>query len=198
MMKPAGSPPTAAGSIPPLRVVLAGAAAADAAAGIEEAAGRLAALVGVCSLPPLVAASDEGRGGTTSDCPDTDVNVLMTELSGRSGSWIVPLLQDPGRFQPWGGRWSELLGAWRQPTVLLIEAHQADGGLPAACTALMQRCGVPLLGLIQWGGRFDQEARRRDGLPWLGVLAQDEAADDCADLLLNLSRRWSQIAAEAI
>jgi hypothetical protein len=30
------------------------------------------------------------------------------------------------------------------------------------------------------------------------MLAQDEAADDCADLVLNLSRRWRQIAAEAI
>jgi hypothetical protein len=198
MMKPAGSSPTATGSVPPLRLVLAGAAAAGATAGIEEASGRLAALVGVCSLPPLVAASDEGRGGTTEDSSDAEVNVLMTELSGRGGSWIVPLLQDPGRFQPWGGRWSELLGAWRQPTVLLIEAHQADGGLPAACTALMQRCGVPLLGLIQWGGLFDQEARRRDGLLWLGALAQGEAADDDADLVLNLRRRWSQIAAEAI
>ena len=198
MMKPAGSSPTATGSIPPLRLVLAGAAAAGAAAGVEEAAGRLAALVGMCSLPPLVAASDEGREGTTAERSDAQVNVLMTELSGRSGSWIVPLLQDPGRFQPWGGRWSELLGAWRQPTVLLIEAHQADAGLPAACTALMQSCCVPLLGLIQWGGHFDQEARRRDGLPWLGVLAQGKATDDGVDLVLNLRRRWSQIAAEAI
>ncbi|EAQ74012.1 hypothetical protein WH5701_10255 [Synechococcus sp. WH 5701] len=189
MMKAAGSTPNPTASIPPLRLVLVGAAAADAAAGVEDAASRLAALIGVSALPPLVAVSTDGS--------DVAVDLLMAELSGRGGSWLVPLPQDPGRLQPWGGRWSELLGAWRQPTVLLIEAPQADAGLPAACTALLQCCGVPLLGLIQWGGLFDREARRRDGLPWLGVLAQGDSADADADLALCLRRRWSQIAAEA-
>lgn len=189
MMKAAGSPPNPTASIPPLRLVLVGAAAADAAAGVDAAAGRLAALTGVSALPPLVAATTDGS--------EAAVDVVMAELNGRGGPWLVPLLQDPGRLQSWGGRWSELLGAWRQPTVLLIEAAQADGGLPAACTALLQHSGVPLLGLIQWGGLFDREARRRDGLPWLGVLAQGDSPDADADLASCLSRRWSQIAAEA-
>ncbi len=186
-MKAAGSSPNPTASIPPLRLVLVGAASAGSAAGVEDAAGRLAALLGVTALPPLEAASTDGS--------DAAVDVLMAELSGRGGSWVVPLPQDPGRFQPWGGRWSELLGAWRQPTVLLIEAQQADGGLAAASTALLQRGGVPLLGLIQWGGLFDREARRRDGLPWLGALTQGDIAD--ADLSFTLRRRWSQVAAEA-
>ncbi|WP_231594766.1 hypothetical protein [Synechococcus sp. CBW1107] len=189
MMKAAGSSPHSSASIPPLRLVLVGAASVGAAAGVEDAANRLGALLGVVAMPPLLAAT---TGGT-----DAPVEVLMAELSRRGGSWVVPLPQDPGGVQPWGGRWSELLGAWRQPTVLLIDAQQADGGLPAASTALLQLGGVPLLGLIQWGGRFDREARRRDGLPWLGALVQGDGADADADLSLSLRRRWNQVAADA-
>jgi hypothetical protein len=188
-MKAAGTSPIATASTPPLRLVLVGAAAAAAASGVEPAAGRLAALIGVSALPPLQAATDQRA--------QAGVDALMAELLGRDGSWLVPLPQDPGRFQPWGGRWSELLGAWRQPTVLLIEDHQADGGLPSASTALLQCCNVPLLGLIQWGGSFDPEARRRDGLPWLGCLAQGTGTDADQVLALSLKQRWDRIAAEA-
>ena len=188
-MKAAGTSPIAAPSTPPLRLVLVGAAAAAAASGVEEAAGLLADLIGVRALPPLLADTDQpGHVG---------VDALMAQLGGRDGAWLVPLPQDPGRLQPWGGRWSELLGAWRQPTALLIEAHQADGGLPAASTALLQHCGVPLLGLIQWGGCFDAQARRRDGLPWLGALAQADTTEANAVLSVSLRQRWVQIAAEA-
>ncbi|WP_432784541.1 hypothetical protein AAJV73_10520 [Cyanobium sp. BSA11S] len=68
----------------------------------------------------------------------------------------------------------------------------------------MKCSGVPLLGLIQWGGGFDREARRRDGLLWLGGLthspgsaAAGEAEEADLSLCLSLGRRWSRITAEA-
>jgi hypothetical protein len=47
------------------------------------------------------------------------------------------------------GSWAEALGAWRQPTVLLIPAAAAASGVAAAYHALLKLQGVPLLGLIQ-------------------------------------------------
>lgn len=194
MMKAPGIPASPRASQAPLRLVLVGAAAAGASDAVEEAAGRLAALIGVPALAMPSPHEDDEAG----------VDAVMAELNSRGGSWVVPLPVDPGRWQPWGGRWSELLGSWRQPVVLLIESHQADGGLPAACTALMECSGAPLLGLIQWGGGFDREARRRDGLPWLGGLSHSpgsgaawEAEEADLSLCLNLGRRWSRITAEA-
>jgi hypothetical protein len=72
------------------------------------------------------------------------------------------------------GSWAEALGAWRQPTVLLIPAAAAASGPAAAYHALLKLQGVPLLGLIQWGGPWQAGDRRRDGLPWLGWLASPQ------------------------
>jgi hypothetical protein len=123
---------------------------------------------------------------------------------------------DPGLSLPAGGSWVEALGAWRQPCVLVIAADQLGCGWPAAGTALLQRWGVPLLGLLQWGGAWDGPARRRDALPWLGMAAEpgDRGAGDSgagesgagdsgaggddsvapeAALALVLKRRWQQL-----
>ena len=64
--------------------------------------------------------------------------------------------------------------------MLLIPAAAAATGPAAAYHALLQRQGVPLLGLIQWGGPWLAGDRRRDGLPWLGWLAnpQDPAVSE--------------------
>ncbi|MCX5949557.1 MAG: hypothetical protein NTY67_15750 [Cyanobacteria bacterium] len=113
---------------------------------------------------------------------------------------------DPGLSLPAGGSWVEALGAWRQPCVLVIAADQLGCGWPAAGTALLQRWGVPLLGLLQWGGAWDGPARRRDALPWLGLAADpgvswagergaggDDSAEPEAPLVLVLKRRWQQL-----
>ncbi|MFZ0408773.1 MAG: hypothetical protein WAM11_11790 [Cyanobium sp.] len=118
---------------------------------------------------------------------------------GPGGLGLVEI--DPGLPLPAGGSWVEALGAWRQPCLLVIAAGQLPCGWPAAGTALLQRWGVPLLGLLQWGGAWDRPARRRDGLPWLGVLAEpgdpamagEDAAGFEAALLPVLARRWLQL-----
>jgi hypothetical protein len=81
--------------------------------------------------------------------------------------------------------------------------------MPAAATALLLGWNVPLLGLLQWGGSWDGGSRRRDGLPWLGRLAETadpvesaeaavaaEVTGDHGDqgVLLALNRRWSWLA----
>lgn len=105
-----------------------------------------------------------------------------------------------------GRCWAEALGAWRQPCLLVLSAAQLRTGLPAAGCALLRQGRVPLLGLLQWGTPWDQQARRRDGLPWLGLLRDPEAGDPPlapsrleeqlqAQLGLAgaLARRWRQL-----
>ena len=102
---------------------------------------------------------------------------LLAALAEQPGPWWWPLAGDPGAFLGSQGNWAEALGAWRQPTLLLVPAAAAATGPAAAYHALLQRQGVPLLGLIQWGGPWLAAERRRDGLPWLGWLADPQAPD---------------------
>lgn len=83
---------------------------------------------------------------------------------------LVALPVDPGRSLATGGHWAEALGAWRQPAVALLSVDQVDAGWAAASAALLAQQGVPLLGLVQWGGPWDGPLRRREPLPWLGWL----------------------------
>ncbi|WP_156796686.1 hypothetical protein [Cyanobium sp. PCC 7001] len=97
---------------------------------------------------------------------------------------LVPLPVDPGRTLADGSCWAEAVGAWRQPALLLLDADQQESGLPAAMTALLRQAAVPLVGLVQWGLPWQGGLRRRDGLPWLGVLPA--AGEDGEHLALAL------------
>jgi len=108
-----------------------------------------------------------------------------------SGPWLAPLPLDPGLALVQGS-WAEALGAWRQPTLLVVDQAQLVTGIPAAATALLERWSVPLVGLLQWGGGWDASARRRDRLPWLGQLADTEGADPDADPAAMLLLSWSR------
>jgi hypothetical protein len=80
-----------------------------------------------------------------------------------------------------GAHWAELLGAWRQPCVLLVGVEQLDSGVAAATTALLRQWQVPLLGLVQWQAPWNPQARLADQLPWLGWLdGLEQGADDLA------------------
>ena len=113
----------------------------------------------------------------------------LADLLTAPGPWLAPLPLDPGLAMAQGS-WAEALGAWRQPTLLVVDHGQLPTGIPAAATALLQRWSVPLLGLIQWEGSWDASARRRDGLPWLGQLG--DAAHPDADPAAVLRLSWSQ------
>jgi len=189
-------------SLPPLQLLLLAQGPAGSLGGegacLPATAARLAHLLG---LPVRTVDSA------------ADPQEAMAQLSRCRDPWLAALPLDPGLALECGGNWAELLGAWRQPSLLVLEPAQLATGLPAAGTALLQRWQVPLVGLIQWGGPWDPEARRRDGLPWLGCLAgpselppgmpteASEAAltevalteaDDQA-LGLRLRRRWAHL-----
>ena len=77
------------------------------------------------------------------------------------------------------GSWLEALGAFRQPIILKV-ISTPSGEVPghaAAYTSLCKYLGVPLLGLIQIGGNWDDINRRLDGLPWLGYLSADSQVE---------------------
>jgi hypothetical protein len=114
----------------------------------------------------------------------------LTAGGGGGGAWLAPLPLDPGLALADGSHWAEALGAWRQPTLLLIDAAQLDTGLPAAATALLERWRVPLVGLIQWtpAAAWQEQARRRDGLPWLGWCDPEAGAGE--SLVPALRLRW--------
>ncbi len=110
----------------------------------------------------------------------------LDRLCRRGGGWLTALHQDVGMPLPQGGSWAEALGAWRQPVAVAIPPAQLGGGLPAAVTALLRACRVPLLGLVQTGGPWQPAERRRDGLPWLGSVGSE--ADPAPALLLQWRR----------
>jgi hypothetical protein len=99
---------------------------------------------------------------------------------------------DPGLGLGANGSWAEALGAFRQPTALVLEVAQLASGWPAAATALLRQERVPLVGLIQLGGGWEPERRRGEGLPWLGWLgvAGGNPAEGGAELLAALAKRW--------
>jgi hypothetical protein len=180
-------------SLPPMQLLVLAQGTAGSLGGsaacLPAAADRLAQLLG---LPIRNVASV------------ADPQKAMAQLSRCPDPWLAPLPLDPGLGLDSGGSWAELLGAWRQPSLLVLEHVQLATGLPAAGTALLQRWQVPLVGLIQWGGPWNPHARRRDGLPWLGCLAGQpaeqtdhtqltlaEVGDE--DLALRLRWRWAQL-----
>jgi hypothetical protein len=123
--------------------------------------------------------------------PDASLSALHAPLSAMG--WLAALPVDPGLPLAGGGRWAEALGAWRQPCLLVLSEAQMATGLPAAGSALLERWRVPLVGLLQLGGRWEPLERRRDGLGWLGWLpalpAEDAEALAALQLVLRLRLR---------
>ena len=151
-----------------------------------------AVLAAALALPQQAAVAD----------PALDPASVLAGLAEGAGG-LVPLGLDPGAWLGPAGSWAEALGAWRQPTLLLVPAGELAGPA-AAYRALLAAAGVPLLGLVQLGGPWDRDARRGDGLPWLGWLSLEEpggtgeepgvAADEPAvELAQNLRRRWREL-----
>ena len=113
--------------------------------------------------------------------PGDDPNCALQQLQPPAGEpapgpvpALVGLPLDPGLPLACGGHWAEALGAWRQPAVLVFSAEQLQTGVPAAMTSLLKNWQVPLVGLVQWGEPWASAERRRDGLPWLGVLQAEQ------------------------
>jgi hypothetical protein len=152
-------------------------------------AGQLAQLLRLRLLPLCGACAD----------PDACLQGLDQEPPG----WLLPLAPDPAAELDAGGCWAERLAAWRQPLLLLVPAVLAEAGPARVFSAWLQQERVPLLGLVQLGGPWLPERRRRDGLAWLGWLPQGDVApgsdedEALAALRLKLISRWSLSGARA-
>ena len=132
---------------------------------VERAAARLAQRLAVARLPL------DGQAGA-----DDALAALTAAAESADRGWLAALPVDVGRPLADGSCWAQALGAWRLPVLLVIPADQLASGLPAAASALLRQWRVPLLGLLQWGGNWQAEERRRDGLLWLGWLDSADAA----------------------
>lgn len=175
----------------PLRIVLGGLGPACSETAVHAAG---AALADRLALP--------GRTLVAPEDPEASLASLLAEPEPGSG-WLAPLPVDLGRPLAVGGSWAEALGAWRQPTLLLLPAEQVGSGLPAAAWALLRQWQVPMLGLVQLGGIWEPGQRRRDGLPWLGALAAEEGDADAGpdgggeeSLALGLRLAWRRLEIE--
>lgn len=130
---------------------------------LEELGAGLANRLGVPLLPLVATGTAHGQ-----------LAALVATAAAHPAGWFAALAVDVGRPLAEGGSWAQVLGAWRQPVLLVVPAPLQESGQAAAGAALLERSGVPLVGLLQWGGVWDPPARRADGLPWLGVLARAE------------------------
>jgi hypothetical protein len=174
--------------LPPALVLLGAGRATEVAALTAMAAPVLASALGLSLEAPQPPA--DPRAGLAS------LAERASRSRSRSGSdsapALVPLPLDPGEPLADGSTWAEALGAWRQPAVLLITAEQQASGLAAAMVALARQEAVPLAGLIQWGLPWQPELRRRQGLPWLGVVeagprGDGDGAPETPDLALAVA-----------
>lgn len=162
------------GSGPPALVLLAAGPAEAVAALQAQVAPALAAALHLPLLEPLnPLAADAGLAALAAQPPG-----------------LAPLPRDPGLPLVDGRHWAAALGAWRQPTVVVLAAEQLQTGLPAALTALLVQWQVPCLGLVQWGGSWDAQQRRLEGLPWLGCLAATQPMDQATALRSACAARW--------
>lgn len=98
---------------------------------------------------------------------------------------LFQLNGDAGMFYSKDGCWIECLGVWRIPVILMV-LPSPDGeipGLAAAYVSLCDRFSVPLIGIVQLGGKWHSKFRNIDGLPWCGWLpnsAEINSIDNCA------------------
>lgn len=201
-LEPLASPQTDGAGAAGLVLVAPGSTLAGPAG--RQLAARLAEPLGLWLLSEqaVQAALGPEQGARWATDPAGVLSYLsgLAELPPLEPGWLLPLPLDPGADLAASGCWADALAAWRQPALLLLpaampgQAPQASG-LARAYGALLRSAGVPLLGLVQLGGFWDPDARRQDGLPWLGWLPADDAQPDVRDDALEAlrqvcRRRW--------
>lgn len=88
--------------------------------------------------------------------------------------------------------WVEAFAAFRLPTLLALAGGPRLGAEAALHQALLSQRRVPLLGLLQVGGDWQPQQRRREPLPWLGYW-QPGDRDGLLELRPLLQQRLRQL-----
>jgi hypothetical protein len=88
--------------------------------------------------------------------------------------------------------WVDFLASNHQACLLALPHGARLRAEAALHHALLDRAGVPLLGLLQVGGDWDPAERRADGLPWLGHWTTGDL-QGLEDLLPLLRIRWRHL-----
>ncbi len=103
-----------------------------------------------------------------------DPNKILGQLS--NDGRLALLTGDPAVLNSFGQTWLEALGAWRNPTILIVSPLESGEipGTAAAYAALCKTLSVPLIGIIQLGGSWEDHPRRLDNLPWCGLIPDQE------------------------
>ncbi len=101
-------------------------------------------------------------------------NEILKNVSHDQG--LVELHGDSAILMVEGCSWLEALGFWKQPTILMVEPLPSGQipGIASAYVALCKCLSVPLIGVVQLGGEWESWYRRVDGLPWCGIISDDE------------------------
>ncbi len=103
---------------------------------------------------------------------------------------IVQLIGDAAKLHQSGISWLDGLGAWKRPVLLMVNPS-SSGEIPgsaAAYTSLCRSFSIPLLGIVQIGGKWLKYQRRLDCLPWCGYIP---------DEFLNKNFIWKNISIDS-
>ncbi len=101
-------------------------------------------------------------------------DLFLNSLSCNDG--LIQLIGDAAIFDLKHGTWLEALGSWRQPTIFMAQPLSSGEmpGVAGAYVCLAKKLSVPLLGIVQVGGHWNESLRRCDGLPWCGYIPLQE------------------------
>ena len=89
-----------------------------------------------------------------------------------SGNGLILLKGDPARKIDGIGSWLEFFGNWNQPLVILAKSLPS-GDTPGSVFAYYSLCkelSIPVMGILQVGGVWDENKKSKDNLPWCGYL----------------------------
>ncbi len=128
--------------------------------------------------------------------PQSSLQAVASRQRERTRPTLLCLSGDAAMAQGSSGSWLDALAAWRCPVLLLAQPNAAGliPGMAPASVALCHSLDIPLIGLAQLGGSWDQAARRMDGLPWCGLLDSPADGGDASDALVcSIQQRWKRM-----
>ncbi len=85
---------------------------------------------------------------------------------------LVQLKGDAAMASFSGSSWLDALASWRCSVVLMampLKSGQIPG-IVSGYVALCRELSVPLVGILQLGGKWESKQRLLDGLPWCGII----------------------------